>query len=208
MNGMSPSLVFGIIRKNHHGGESVPDGAPFLGAPDGAGPFEATAFSYTYYGGKGDGFAEGWMGSYTSSIGYGAFEGPDLEITPLLRHVDPDYGDVDEDGVVDPDDITALQTYINGSGGYQERLDFNEDGQLTQADVTALTTLMNQAGFRSILLGDVNGDWGIDGDDLTAISGQIGKEWGNASFYPQADIDQDGTVTTGDYDLLDAYLGK
>ncbi len=145
---------------------------------------------------------------HTGNIAFGSFVGPDLEITPLLRHVDPDYGDVDEDGVVDPDDITALHKYIKGSGGYQSRLDFNDDGQLTAADVTALTTLMNQAGFRSILLGDVDGDWVIDEDDLTALSGQIDKEWGNASFYPQADVDQDGTVTTGDYDLLEAFLKK
>lgn len=84
MTGMSPSLVLGIIRKNHHGGEYVPDGTHFLGAPDGAGPFEQTAFSYTYYAGQGEDFAEGWTGSYTGNIAFGSFVGPDLEITPVV----------------------------------------------------------------------------------------------------------------------------
>ncbi len=209
--GMDPSEGIAGVFRNWESESVIPDGEVPLGAPDGAGVFEDVQFSYSVVGGSGkDDYLRTWSWSFSDSVSSANYVGPTLSIAFRSDPVPATFGDVNQDGKVSSADVTALSTYLMlvANPPWSAHRDIDRDGDVDSDDLAALTAYMALPGFASILLGDVNDDGVIDEDDLTAIKGQIDKSWGDANFSPQADIDQDGTVTTADESLLEAYLKK
>jgi hypothetical protein len=84
--------------------------------------------------------------------------------------------------------------------------DINRDGVISQLDINMLSPIfgsINPVGKNA--LSDINQDTVINILDLVLVSGKIGM---TVSRCEMADINNDGTVTTADLDIIGAYFGQ
>lgn len=113
-------------------------------------------------------------------------------------------GDANGDGVVNITDAFYLYDYISG---FETQInyynaDVNTDGYLTEADVLILFAHID--GFDN--KGDVNNDGDIDAMDLACmVSFLVGNQVSYLHCF-NADMDNDGYITSVDKDILRGIL--
>ncbi|MEM6333068.1 MAG: dockerin type I domain-containing protein [Planctomycetota bacterium] len=118
-------------------------------------------------------------------------------VTNPLGTVASLFGDLDEDGDIDVDDIDLLGSNI-GVGTTPEEGDLNDDGAVTLDD---LTVLLGELGT---VAGDANLDQMVDTSDLAILAANFETA---ANSYALADYNLDGTVNTSDLAILAANFG-
>ncbi|MDP6943477.1 MAG: dockerin type I domain-containing protein, partial [Myxococcota bacterium] len=125
-------------------------------------------------------------------------------------------GDSDQDGDVDADDVTALESYLSGEVmpsmcPYQVS-DLVADGALTLADLHALQDILLGTAYGfcqpcTTMCGDADGDFDVDADDILAIENLVasGPAYEMCLRWA-ADVDGDGVLTSGDASTLEGVL--
>src|SRR5262245_27252591 len=112
-------------------------------------------------------------------------------------------GDLDNNGVVDPNDATIFQTCWAGQSCPPDvccAFDFNRDGLIDNADIAIVTT-----NFGLCLIGcpcpwDVDGDADVDLSDVTIVAASAGE-------CCPGDMDNNRIITANDVNLLAALIG-
>ena len=128
-------------------------------------------------------------------------------------------GDINGDFVVNNADAVLVQRYLKGEVYLNnERLiasDVNEDGYVTLEDVSCIQNagMYPRIGkivrdtYRVIVMGDVNGDYKVDDDDILLIK----NYWVNGKGIENdrliaADVNEDGAVTEADYTMINERI--
>lgn len=140
-----------------------------------------------------------------------ALQAGDYELAYVTFTTPSLYGDVDDDGLVDDNDVAALALLIGQAqpapNGYSE---FNFDGSavnsnvVTQGDVDALFDLVEvvNTGLR---VADVNGDGLVDCSDAAGISlFNSGLVVGDQGYAVELDVNRDGTLDAVDERVVNA----
>lgn len=120
-------------------------------------------------------------------------------------------GDVNDDGIVDTLDLSALSEAFGSTGGSPPSANWNPDADLNKDNLVNILDLhilgKNYEKTRWTLLGDVNDDGTVDASDLSALSQAFGSTRGpppSANWNPAANLNKDNFVN-----ILDLYtLGK
>ena len=128
-------------------------------------------------------------------------------------------GDINGDFVVNNADAVLVQRYLKGEVYLNnERLiasDVNEDGYVTLEDVSCIQNagMYPRIGkivrdtYKVIVMGDVNGDYKVDDDDILLIK----NYWVNGKGIENdrliaADVNEDGAVTEADYTMINERI--
>ena len=129
------------------------------------------------------------------------------------------YGDVNRDGYIYLDDVTAIKKHINNeikleSQEMLKAADINGDGLITGADATLLqyatVKAINFDGtslIKNILYGDITMDGIITQDDYNDIKRHVNGEM-KLTHTNIADINNDGLVNDTDLLLIEGILNK
>ncbi|MFH2056521.1 MAG: dockerin type I domain-containing protein [bacterium] len=131
-----------------------------------------------------------------------------------------DIGDVNEDGTINLDDINHLIDFLFTGGPAPDPLalgDPDGNGCIDQDDVDYLIAKIFQGGpdpvdcapwtqAVGLVVGDVNGDDGIDAGDLSMLIEMRIGEMPEAAIPPHADVDGDCCITDDDVVYLQEYL--
>lgn len=112
-------------------------------------------------------------------------------------------GDLSNNSVLDADDITILQDYLDKkivfNNDQKKKADINGDGNITETDFNYLKEII-EYGY---ILGDVDGDSRITISDVTLLQKHIA---GITKFtdeqFERADVNRDGKVDNTDLELL------
>ncbi|MCW5777310.1 MAG: RHS repeat-associated core domain-containing protein, partial [Phycisphaeraceae bacterium] len=117
------------------------------------------------------------------------------------------------------DDAVLRRTDTNNDGDFVDEGD-RQDYLLTDAQFSVVA-VVDRAGklqervvydaygmARHVWPGDVNGDGGVDGDDLDEISDRLGESIGDTDYVPEADLNRDGQITTQDLLLALGWSGR
>ena len=102
-----------------------------------------------------------------------------------------DYGGVDEKGGLNQDEPSS-----DGIGDTSYIIDENNQ------DNYPLMNLWTQ------LIGDIDGDWDVDSDDLYKFSEAYGTGLGEPNYHTRADLDQNGDVDLHDFYIFARKYGK
>ncbi|MCB9838981.1 MAG: hypothetical protein H6813_06540 [Phycisphaeraceae bacterium] len=112
------------------------------------------------------------------------------------------FGDVNDDGVVDPQDLLLIQQHFGESGS---AYDLSGDGLVDAEDVSILMSLLEN-GSADIpappgLAGDLNGDGVVDSADLVEF---YENNW---RYRVRFDLNRDGLVSHEDLAILQGLIG-
>ncbi|MBR3624422.1 MAG: hypothetical protein IKN43_13870, partial [Selenomonadaceae bacterium] len=149
-------------------------------------------------------------GSYNAAsravLGSGA--GKNVESQKVLM------GDFNDDGILDTDDVMAIQDHIVEKKKITDpnmfkRMDLNSDGEIDVFDLTKLTnTIIGREGKKYIeietpkkepIKGDLNDDGVIDGNDNDLMMDTVMKNYlKKGSYVKAADFDDDGEINVTD----------
>ncbi|MCW5777312.1 MAG: RHS repeat-associated core domain-containing protein [Phycisphaeraceae bacterium] len=122
-------------------------------------------------------------------------------------------------GVRYVDDAVLRRTDTNNDGDFVDEGD-RQDYLLTDAQFSVVAVadrvgrLQERVVYdaygmaRHVWPGDVNGDGGVDGDDLDEISDRLGESIGDTDYVPEADLNRDGQITTQDLLLALGWSGR
>lgn len=119
-------------------------------------------------------------------------------------------GDLSNNSVLDPDDITILQDYLNKNivfnNDQKKKADINSDGNITQKDLDYLKELVENG----YILGDINKDNKVNIEDVILVQKYVIKLTNfDDDQFKRADINKDGKVDNDDASLIQAKgLGK
>lgn len=134
-------------------------------------------------------------------------------------------GDVNRDGMITEDDETRLkqhlltdpEKHVDLSAEGQQYADINGDGNLTVLDVVALKLALDSKcspnavnavqPVETVLLGDVNGDGRVNGNDRSLMNGILANVDNDGSLFA-ADVNEDGVVNAEDSTILQEYVGR
>jgi hypothetical protein len=108
-------------------------------------------------------------------------------------------GDANRDLNATLADQTIVATHLNDMSGNKSwtQGDYTGDGLVTIADQTWQSTYLNKADWRNLLiLGDYDADFDLQADDESDFLGFYNTQNSNA------DLNDDGQVTTADYDAF------
>ncbi len=117
------------------------------------------------------------------------------------------------------DDAVLRRTDTNNDGDFVDEGD-RQDYLLTDAQFSVVAVadrvgrLQERVVYdaygmaRHVWPGDVNGDGGVDGDDLDEISDRLGESIGDTDYVPEADLNRDGQITTQDLLLALGWSGR
>lgn len=119
-------------------------------------------------------------------------------------------GDVNGDGKVDVNDMTALVQYLltgDSTGINLDNADVNGDGKVDINDINSLYNLLD--GTQTIMTGDADGSGKVDINDLTTIIKYLLNGDSEHFNLINSDVDGDGRVTIDDVtSLINLLLGN
>lgn len=128
--------------------------------------------------------------------------------------------DINSDGVIDSDDVTALINAFNTSStdpNFNPAADLNNDGVINSFDTslfgisfsenqgTGIIPLPTTPVIKSF---DINQDGSIDIKDMEALDKALNTMESMSNFNPAADLNSNSTVSTGDRMLLMIYFNE
>ena len=114
------------------------------------------------------------------------------KVQNLVNELNPDMGDVNDDGVIDQKDAEAIKLYRLGYDVKinMDKADMNGDGKITISDVSQVQQLAD-INDPQVLKGDANGDGKVNYRDVKAIElAEINL--GGKIDSRAADMDDDG----------------
>lgn len=112
-------------------------------------------------------------------------------------------GDVNNDGVLNNEDLTLFDNFINASitptESQMEKADFNNDKKITERDKGYFVELRDYG----YILGDINYNNDVDIMDSTLLSGYISNNVSfNSELFKRADMNKDNKIDSNDVTLI------